>query len=230
MTEASTKFQVSLYQVYSDVPFENWGMTVRNTPKYTFFPTTVLGIQNLVKYANKMDLRVRCAGYRHTWSSSFSQDNEILVSFVDLELVTTLPDPSSLLPGHYSGANVPELKTIELKEQTAPNKRLCRIGAAVTNEEFRYWSVAGNAWALPCNVIMVEITMGGANAPICHGAGLRHKTLSDYVRRIEYVDCHGQKQIVDDSELIRAAAGACKSTTTWLRPLMLFDDVLIRSV
>jgi len=200
--------------VYSDVPFENWGKTVKNTPKYTFLPTTVLGIQNLVMYANKNNFRVRCAGYRHSWSSTFSQDEQILVSFVNLVRATTLPDPSSLYPGDYSGTNVPELKTIELKEQTAPGKILCRVGAAVTNEDFRRWSIEGNAWTLPCNVIMVEITFGGSNGPICHGAGIQHNTLSDYVRRIEYVDCHGQHQIVDDSNLIKAAAGACESTTT----------------
>jgi FAD/FMN-containing dehydrogenase len=191
------------------VPFTNWGATVKNSPKYTFLPTTVLGIQNIVKYARKTGRRVRCSGYRHSWSSIFSEQNEILVSFVNLDVVTRLPDPMSIVGGEYTTQDVPELKTIELKEQTSPMKRLCRVGAAVTNEEFRRWSVAGNAWALPCNVIMVEITIGGSNAPICHGAGLRHKTLSDYVRRIEYVDCHGEKQTIDDRDLIRAAAGAC---------------------
>ena len=32
--------------------------------------------------------------------------------------------------------------------------------------------------------------------------------MSDYVRRIEYVDCNGKLQIVDDPYLLRAAAGA----------------------
>lgn len=53
-----------------------------------------------------------------------------------------------------------------------------------------------------------QVTIGGVNAPICHGAGISHKTLSDYVRRIEYVDCNGKVQVVDDSYLIKAAAGA----------------------
>ena len=50
--------------------------------------------------------------------------------------------------------------------------------------------------------------MGGVNGPICHGAGISHKTLSDYVRRIEYVDCNGKLRAVDDPYLIKAAAGA----------------------
>lgn len=52
------------------------------------------------------------------------------------------------------------------------------------------------------------MTIGGVNGPICHGAGITHKTLSDYVRRIEYIDCHGQLRIVDDDVQIKAAAGA----------------------
>jgi len=54
----------------------------------------------------------------------------------------------------------------------------------------------------------VQVTIGGVNGPICHGAGISHKTLSDYVRRIEYVDCTGKLQMVDDPYLLKAAAGA----------------------
>jgi hypothetical protein len=46
------------------------------------------------------------------------------------------------------------------------------------------------------------------NGPICHGAGISHKTLSDYVRRIEYIDCNGKLQVVNDAHQIQAAAGA----------------------
>lgn len=65
----------------------------------------------------------------------------------------------SIVPGEYNAATVPELKTIELKEETGPGKRLCRVGAAVTNEEFRRWSVAGKAWAFPADVILVEVSV-----------------------------------------------------------------------
>ncbi|TKA59685.1 hypothetical protein B0A49_11986, partial [Cryomyces minteri] len=177
-------------KVVSDVPFENWGQNIKNTPKHTFLPTTVLGVQNLIN-----------------WSSIFSQSKEILVSFVNLLEVTTLPDPMAIRLGQFDGQKEPELRTIELKETVADKKRLCRIGVAVTNEDFRRWAVAHNAWCLPVDVILVEVTIGGTNAPICHGAGRRHKTISDYVRRIEYVDCNAERQTVDDKELIKAAAG-----------------------
>ncbi|KAK8034257.1 hypothetical protein PG993_009252 [Apiospora rasikravindrae] len=190
--------------------FHNWGQTVTNTPQYTFVPSTVLGVQNLVRWAASNNRRVRCAGYRHSWSPIFSQDNNILVSFVELTQVTSIPDAMSLQPGDFTGAMVPglsEFKTIELKEQLGPKKRLCRIGAGVTNEDFRRWAIANDTWAMPVDVILVEVTIGGVNGPICHGAGREHQTCSDLVRRIEYVDCHGELQMVDDKELIKAAAG-----------------------
>src|SRR3712207_6397775 len=54
---------------------------------------------------------------------------------------------------------------------------------------------------------MVEITWGGSNAPICHGAGLRHKTLSDLVAEVEFVNARGELQTVSDPALLKAAAG-----------------------
>jgi hypothetical protein len=143
-------------QVYSDQAFDNWGLSVHNTPKWTFIPTTVLGLQNLVKYAKKNNLRVRCAGYRHSWSSTFSSDREILVSLLDLHQVTTLPDPSTLQPTPLSNKDN-ELKSIELApKSTESGKRLVRVGVSVTNEEFRRWALGNKAWSLPMDVILVE--------------------------------------------------------------------------
>ena len=84
---------------------------------------------------------------------------------------------------------------------------LVRVGAAVTNERLRRWCVKNKKVTLPINVIMVEITLGGSNAPICHGSGRRHQTLSDLVRAIEYVDANGVLRTVSKSEHLRAAAG-----------------------
>jgi hypothetical protein len=45
------------------------------------------------------------------------------------------------------------------------------------------------------------------NGPICHGSGHGHKTTSDLVRKVEYVDANGVHQTVSDPALLRAAAG-----------------------
>ncbi|KAL9127507.1 MAG: hypothetical protein Q9217_003637 [Psora testacea] len=194
--------------VYRRMPFQNWGLSVANVPQYTFVPTTVIGIQNIVLYAKQNNLRVRCGGYRHSWSSSFSNDREILISLLPIVHVTQIPDPMSIQPANRADRKT-ELSDITLLPPNSqnPKKRLCRIGVSVTNEEFRLWAVTNKEWTLPADVILVEVTIGGVNAPICHGAGARHKTISDYVRAVEYVDAHGVCQKVDDPDLLRVAAG-----------------------
>ncbi|MCJ1438610.1 hypothetical protein MMC27_008000 [Xylographa pallens] len=198
-----------LMEVYSDVPFVNWGQSVRNVPSITVVPTKVVGIQNLVLYAKEHKLRIRCSGYRHSWSPVFSEDGQILVSLLNLKQVTEIPDPTSLEPIPASEKNN-ELKSIELAPsslQNLPEKRLVRVGVSVTNEEFRRWAVANNSWSLPMDAILVEVTIGGVNGPICHGAGRRHQTMSDLVRMIEYVDANGAHQQLSDPQLLKAAAG-----------------------
>lgn len=142
----------------------------------------------------------------HSWAPIFGKTGQILISFIDIPTATTLPNTASLpLPESPPS----ELETIkEVPGKTlAPNGTLVRIGCATTNERLRRWCVSNNKLTIPLNVIMVEITIGGSNAPICHGAGRRNQTLSDLVRRIEYVDANGQLQAVDKPEQLRAASG-----------------------
>ena len=104
-----------------------------------------------------------------------------------------------------------ELETIDVVQGQPwqQGNTLVRVGCAVTNERFRLWCVKKNRQVtLPLNVIMVECTLGGSTAPMCHGAGRRHETLSDLVRKVEYVDVHGKLQTVEDAELLRAAGGS----------------------
>ncbi|KAF7894388.1 uncharacterized protein EAF01_009839 [Botrytis porri] len=211
-----------IMEVHKNAPFHNWGNSVKNTPLYTFVPTTVLGLSNLVKWAKVEGYRVRCSGYRHSWSNTFSQDKQILVSMLNLESVEKIPDVMSITEEKgdvdLNGDEVVdanELKTIELDPKIEglsltggeEGKMLCRVGAAVTNEQFRRWAVGHGKWALPVDVILVEVTAGGVNGPICHGAGRRHQTVSDYVRAIEYIDANGIHRTITKPAHLRAAAG-----------------------
>ena len=130
---------------------------MKNTPRYTFVPTTVLGLQNVVKYAKANNFRVRCSGYRHSWSTTFSADNEILISLLDLKEVTTTPDPLAIGSDVTSDGN--ELKRIDILKKPAflsSGKDIVRVGAAVTNEAFRRWAIHNKTVALPIDVILVE--------------------------------------------------------------------------
>lgn len=130
---------------------------MKNIPRYTLVPTTVLGLQNVVKYAKSNNFRVRCSGYRHSWSTTFSADKEILVSLLDLKEVTNIPDPLAIGPNVTLNGN--ELKSIDILEKPAflsSGKDIVRVGAAVTNEAFRRWAIHNKMVALPMDVILVE--------------------------------------------------------------------------
>ena len=162
-----------------------------------------------MKWAASHAKTVRTAGYRHTWGDFFSADDQVLISLLPLETVEELPHEASKADPHN------ELQGIQMVGEIgagADRKGLCRIGAATTNEMFREWVVKGGKdqwkpWTLPLNVIMVEITFGGSNGPICHGAGRHTQTLSDLVHEIEFVNAKGELQSVSDPELLKTAAG-----------------------
>lgn len=189
--------------------FQNWGRTVQNTPAQTYFPQTKAGICAVVQWAASQGLTVRASGYRHTWSNLYSDDGEILLSMLPLTQVADLPaDEPGIDPTN-------EMQGIEITGTVTENgvtKALCRIGSATTNEQLRRWALDPNGgnwqWTIPLNVIMVEITLGGSNAPACHGAGIRNETLSDLVTEIEFVNAKGVLQTVSDPALLPTAA-AC---------------------
>ena len=62
-----------------------------------------------------------------------------------------------------------------------------------------------------------------------HGAGRRHQTLSDLVRQIEYVDAHGNFQVIDNKDDLRAASG-CFGLIGVITHLVLELDPMIYAV
>ncbi|KAE8389018.1 hypothetical protein BDV23DRAFT_184867 [Aspergillus alliaceus] len=201
-------------RTYIDARFTNWGRTIEDKPIYTCFPTTSFGVQQIVQYAIKSKLGVRVSGYRHSWSPIFTRATGcILISTLDLRRATIIPNVEALTPvcpALFQGKST-KLNSITeigpLKED--PTKSLVRVGCATTNEQFRSWCIASKRLTLPLNVIMVEITFGGSNAPICHGAGIKHQTLSDLVYAIEYVDANAKIQKItrSDGDFLSAASG-----------------------
>ncbi|KAL2128519.1 hypothetical protein VTI74DRAFT_9079 [Chaetomium olivicolor] len=172
--------------VYRDIKFQNWGLDIKYKPQHTCIPNSVASIQRVVNYAKKPDMRVRFAGYRHSWASIFGQQGQITISLLNLAEATRISNftaLSKLLPEWLLCKN--ELQTIQVVSGTPRIKgnALVRVGCATTNEQLRRWCVGDNEYAYPLNVIMVEITAGGANAPIRHGAGCAHQTLSDLVHK-----------------------------------------------
>ncbi|RFN54297.1 putative xylitol oxidase [Fusarium flagelliforme] len=192
--------------VYKNAKFQNWGLNVENTPFLTCIPSTTADIQSIVRYAKDNNMSVRCSGYRHSWSPIFGKDGQILISMLDLKTATSLPNIESLPLPQSSPTELQQIGFASGKPRVSGNK-LVRVGCAVTNERLRRWCIKEGTVTIPLNVIMVEITLGGSNAPICHGAGRQNMTLSDLVRKVEYVDANGNLQTVEKPEHLRAASG-----------------------
>ncbi|KAJ4247500.1 hypothetical protein NW762_013177 [Fusarium torreyae] len=150
-------------------------------------------------------MSVRCAGYRHSWSPNFGKDGQILISMIDIKTATTLPNTEALPLPESSPTELQKIDFASGKPRI-PGNKLVRVGCATTNERLRRWCIDQGTVTIPLNVIMVEITLGGSNAPTCHGAGRQNMTLSDLVRKIEYVDANGNVQYVDKPEYLRAAS------------------------
>jgi len=191
-----------------DHEFNNYGETVKNTPSKTFFPKTLKEVQELVKYARKEGKRLRAAGMRHSWPSLFSNDKELLLCLLPLAVTDSISYARS---GDLSIAQQikdwgSEFSFIKVTEDLGDGHAAVRVGAATTNIEMLNWS-SKSGWTLPLDVIAIMITYGGSNAPICHGAGLKHKTLSDLVIKLEFVNANGELQTVDDKEKLRAVSG-----------------------
>lgn len=193
--------------------FQNWGKTVKiSAPIKTCFPTTKVGVQNCVRWAKKNGKRVRAAGYRHTWSDLYCEKNDVLISMLPKNVAEQLPTPNYPYDPNSQLSSIVEIGNATLNDS---DHTLVRVGAATSNEHLRQWCLGekrinnpnANQWTIPFNVVMVEITFGGSNAPICHGAGLRHKCLSDIVTEVEYVNANGDLVTVSDEALLKSAAG-----------------------
>ncbi|KAF8341453.1 uncharacterized protein EI90DRAFT_3034007 [Cantharellus anzutake] len=216
--------------VFESLPFQNWGQTVSNTPSTIWVIRTIAGVKNLVKFASSQRKRVRVAGFRHTWANLFGADGDIIVVFLPLATTTTLP---------YQPPTPEWLKTSELVGIHGPigsiGNRLpgkghsfYQVMAGTTNDYFRRWCFSNKKVCIPFNVIMVEVTFGGTNGPICHGSGLGSTTLSDLVVEIRYVDAHGEEQIVNDPDELRAASGCFGLLGIVTSVTLQLDDISIQ--
>lgn len=183
--------------------FTNFGLNLVHSPAVTFEPQTRTGVANIVKWAVAQGKRVRCSGFRHTWSNLYSQDNQVLLSMI----------PASKATGKSFNAVTPVVPTPDDLEgitwigEEAPGVGLVRFGASTSNGQFLEWALR-NGWTLPMSVDLVEITFGGQTAPMTHGTGLDHPTMSDLVSEVEFINANGELQTVNDPKKLRAAAGS----------------------
>ncbi|KAJ9610462.1 hypothetical protein H2200_005239 [Cladophialophora chaetospira] len=208
---------------YKNLEFINHGRTVENTPALTCVPNTAQDVCDIVKFAKKQNMGVRVAGFRHSWSPVFGRSDkkqkenngDILISTLGLIDASILPNFTSL-PTNIFQPKAKDLNSIVVVDHNyvkgpalKDGKKYVRCGTSTTNEQLRRWCIKTGKVTMPMNIVEVEITMGGSNATICHGGGIRNPTISDLVRAIEYVDANGILRKIDlsTSDILKAAAG-----------------------
>ena len=194
---------------YRQERFQNWGCTVQARPQYTFEPRTVKGIQNIVLFAKRENLRVRVAGSTHSWSSVYGEDNEILLRMAPRRFATG----GATHPPNEQDIELEKIEFISEISDGASSGALIKVGAAAISDHFREWALDDSAnggqrkWALRALPVLVEITFGGNISTICHGAGITSPSVSDLVHEVTFVNFNGELQSVKDPDQLKAAAG-----------------------
>lgn len=169
-----------------------------------------------------MGKRIRGSGIRHSWGNIFSDPQNCMVSFYPYSIATgnsakieKWAREMDQLNDKLNDQNIENLCSIqkvrEIQVQEGGKqvkKTLVKIGAGVSNEQMRIWSIKNNL-QYKSNVIMVEVNVCGAIGTCSHGAGINTQTLSDYIHEVEFIDHKGNRQIITKQEhpdLIESAA------------------------
>lgn len=140
------------------------------------------------------------------------------------------------------------IESVGKGRRPSPGHAFFKVGAGTISDDFRKWCYDNKKYCLPLNVIMVEVTFGGTNAPICHGAGFSTTTMSDLVVEVEYVDAKGEIRgmhytlflltvsltvisvsctVVNDPEELKAASGCFGLLGVVISLTLQLDDMAI---
>ena len=68
-------------------------------------------------------------------------------------------------------------------EENGVKKATVRMGASSLNAHYFDWALKNN-WTFPSNTIQHLMTIGGVATPMCHGAGIGHRTITDRIIKI----------------------------------------------
>ena len=182
----------------------------------------------MVLEAKNAGKQIRGGGVRHSWADIYADEGNYFFSFYplnvsigkshDIRHLATLAKDSgkendqgslySIISRGLVTAVVPADKLPNIPAENQ-GKTLVRIGASVSSEQLRRWCIA-NKLIYPADVIMVEVSFIGAISACCHGSGMKTKTLADNIYEIEFVNCNGVVQKINEADnptLIKAAAG-----------------------
>ena len=102
-------------------------------------------------------------------------------------IFVTVSDQLSYARDHEGWENDTDLVFMEgpldVWEENGMKKASVRMGASSLNKHYFDWALKNN-FTFPSNTIQHLMTIGGTATPMCHGAGIMHKTISDRILKI----------------------------------------------
>ncbi|MEM7034824.1 MAG: FAD-binding protein [Chloroflexota bacterium] len=154
----------SRYFMMTNQAWHNWAKTSQSSPKFIFQPETLADLQTIVQKANTQQLKVRIVGSSYSWPN-WATTSDILV---------------------YSG----RLNKVEIDLSIAGQPRII-AEAGATNRQLNN-VLEQHGLALPSNVVLEVVRIGGIVSTGSHGSGWHHPVLSDYVHALDIVTADGQ--------------------------------------
>jgi len=157
--------------------FTNWAGNIRSEGKVVvFYPTTVRGLQAVVRLSLEQQLAVRVVGARHSWSRALLQ----------------VPS-QTLLVSLLARGELHELSFVGSVVQNGETMAEMEVGSGATLGQ-----IAGKArsegWQMASAPVIPEVTIGGAVLSLSHGAGtsrLGLPELAESVTALTYVNAKG---------------------------------------
>ncbi|KAK3099311.1 hypothetical protein FSP39_002463 [Pinctada imbricata] len=196
--------------ILSTEDFHNWGKT-QQAKVISCHPKTKDEVQKIIKAVNefKGEVKLRCAGARHSWSPLFFDSSK--------QNVLIYVDKISSDYGSSSKIRISNKKNQEVDIMTG-----------VTTGDFEKFQLK-NKMNLKANVILEVVQMVSVVATGCHGVGRGTKSPSDYVIRMRIFNSDGELKTYskeEDPAFFKAVAtnfgcfGVIFDMTITLEPLM----------
>ncbi|MEM7536913.1 MAG: D-arabinono-1,4-lactone oxidase [Chloroflexota bacterium] len=143
--------------------WRNWSHEAQSTPAYLYHPETVVDLQQIVHEANTLQKGIRVVGRGYSWPNWVTTDDILVFCGRMNKVEIDLSDPAQ-----------PRV----VAEAGATNRQI--------NDVLEQYDLA-----LPSNVVLEVVRIGGTVSTGSHGSGWHNPILSDYVHALDIVDANG---------------------------------------
>ena len=162
-------------------PWFNWSGLEKSIPNRIFRPTSVEELQDIVSIARNEKCKVRAVGRTYSWTPWWGADDILVQSAALNKMEMDLSDPN--------------------------NPRVI-VEPGVSNWQLNTF-LEKHGYALPSNVVLEVVRIGGLISTGSHGSGWNESIISDYIHAVDIVDANGEirrfEEGITDEDVMNAA-------------------------